>query len=79
MKDNGSKPAEENVCVLCGSPDRDKKSDHLRECYKTTQDKLDVGMFHPHLTQDEMGALQRGFNPICSNRKKCFQRQLSKS
>jgi len=32
-------------CALCGSPDNDKDSDHLRHCYKLAQDKLSSDMF----------------------------------
>lgn len=62
-------------CVLCGSIDNDLKSDHLRECYKESQDRLSPDMFRPRLFYDEMGTLQHGFNTICSNRKKCRERQ----
>lgn len=62
-------------CVLCGCPDRDKRTDHLREVYKSSQDKLSRYQYHPRLTQEEMGRLQRGSNPVCSNMFKCRQRR----
>lgn len=67
------------VCTLCGSPDRDKQSDHLREVYKITNEKLDKGQYHPHLFYDEMIKLQRGGNPVCSNMRKCRERQKQRN
>lgn len=67
---------EEDVCRLCGTPDQDKRSDHLRHCSKIAQSKLDPSMFRPrYLSYEEMNALHRGWNPICSNRRKCLKRQ----
>ena len=67
---------EEDICKLCGSPDLDKASDHLRTCYKISQDKLDSSMFKPRsIMYDEMIILERGFNTICNNRHKCIERQ----
>lgn len=63
------------VCRLCGTPDQDKQSDHIRECYKIAQDKLSRGQFHPRLESYEMDRLQRGSNPICSNISKCRDRR----
>lgn len=80
--DMNTQPKKENekadVCILCGSHDMDLKTDHLRECYKVSQDKLDAGTYRPVLFYDEMSRLQRGFNIICSNRSKCRKRQAGK-
>ncbi len=67
----------DEVCALCGSPDRDLKSDHLRHCYKDKQDRLSPTMFKPRLFYTELNALQDGTNPICSNRNKCRDRQAA--
>lgn len=63
------------VCALCGTPDQDKATDHLRECYKKNQGTLDRSMFKPILSYEERSRLQKGFNPICSNLKKCRKRR----
>jgi len=64
-----------DVCALCGSKDNDKRNDHLRECYKLAQDKLDYHQYKPHLFQTEMDTLQRGSNVICSNMRLCRTRR----
>ncbi|KKN36695.1 hypothetical protein LCGC14_0770830 [marine sediment metagenome] len=69
---------EMDKCILCKTPDNDKKSDHLRHCYKIAQDKLDQSMYKPRLFYAELNRLQRGGNPICSNRTKCRDRQSIK-
>lgn len=74
-----SSPSEPEFCKLCGSPDNNKEHDSLRHCYKVSQDLLSNEMFKPRLFQEEMNTLERGENPICSNRKLCRQRLSTNS
>ena len=69
--------SEPEFCTICGSKDRDKEHDHLRHCYKVSQDLLSNTMFKPQLIQEEMNTLERGENPICSNRTLCRKRLLN--
>ena len=64
-----------DTCILCGREDQSLKSDHLRECYKISQDKLDNSQFKPRMYYWEMNRLQHGANIICSNRNKCRTHQ----
>lgn len=68
----GIRPSAADVCRLCGSPDRDKPSDHLRTVYKF-QDQLHQGYFKPRRLP--LWRLEKGENRICSNRRKCEERQ----
>ena len=72
-------PAEPEFCCICSASDNDKEHDHLRHCYKVGQDILSNEMFRPHLWHEEMGKLQRGENPICSNRYLCRKRAIKKT
>jgi len=67
---------EQDVCVFCGSPDRDKKTDHLRQVYKLSQDRLDIRQYHPRLYSYELDKLQLGSSSVCSNIRKCRDRRV---
>jgi hypothetical protein len=68
------------VCRLCGQGDRDKASDHTRTIWlNRDKTKLDPGFFCPRLTIDEKYYLRDGENTICSNRRKCAERQRAKA
>ncbi len=69
-----------DVCVLCGTADRDKEYDHVREVYYIrSQDRFDPSMFKPiTMMEDDRRRLQGGFNSICSNRRLCEKRQRDK-
>lgn len=63
-------------CVLCGSPDRDMKSDHLRQVWwSKAQERLHPSYFMPVLTYDEKYILRQGENHVCASRRACRRRQ----
>jgi len=68
---------EYEVCKICGLPDRDIKSNHLREVYYfKNQDKFDRSLFVPRLNFLETSRLLSGSNSICSNRTICRKERL---
>lgn len=68
-------------CSLCKKeykePMYGTKSCHLRHAYilSSRDCRLGKGYFTPRLTVEEFYRLDRGINPICSNRQQCRNRQ----
>ncbi len=65
----------EYECALCGH--KSEGYTVIRTSYLKRNGKCDPMFFSPYITADELPSLQYGFNDLCTNRRKCQERQFA--